>query len=104
MSLDQCLQQCPYGHRLEYVRLSTMFLLPSGQHCDPVVYQLMLDCCIVVSWKVGLSNACAILSFSLRLFQSARVRRLIGGIFGRCSGEGTVGSSCVRGLPREGVT
>jgi hypothetical protein len=34
-SLDQCRQQCPYAHRLEYVRLSTTFLLPSGQHSDP---------------------------------------------------------------------
>jgi hypothetical protein len=80
-----------------------MSLLPSGQHWDPGVYQLMMDCCIVVSWKVGLSNACAILSFSLWLFQSVRIRRCIGGFFGGCSGEGTVSSSCVRALLCEGV-
>jgi hypothetical protein len=62
----------------------------------------MLARCIVVSWKVGLSNACAIL-FSLRLFQSVRVRRFIDGFFGGFSGEGTVSSLCVGALPCECV-
>jgi hypothetical protein len=31
----------------------------------------------VVSWKVGLSNACAILSFSLQLFQSESAALLV---------------------------
>jgi hypothetical protein len=81
-----------------------MFLLTSGQPCEPVVYQLMWDCCIVVSWKVG-AQVTPVQSFPslYQLFQSVRVHRFIGGFFGSFSGEGTVGSSCVRALPYEGV-
>jgi hypothetical protein len=96
MSSDQCRQQCPYAHRLEYVRLSTTFLLTSDQHSDPVVYQLRVARCIV-------AQVMPMQSFSLWLILSVRVHRFIGGFFGGCSREGTVSSSCVRELLCEGV-
>jgi hypothetical protein len=96
MSLDQCHQQCPYVHASAGICKVSIVIL--------VVYQLMLAPCIAVSWKVGApGNICVILSFSLRLYQSARVRCCIGGFFDGFSGEGAVGSSCARTLPYEDV-
>jgi hypothetical protein len=62
----------------------------------------MLDCCIVVSCKVG-AQVTPVQSFPSLYGSRVRVCRFIGGFFGGFSGEGTVGSSCVRALPYEGV-